>query len=212
MKFNLFKKKKEVESTDTVQPAKTVNPIVDFIQSTAVAIGICVVIYIFLATPNQIDGASMEPNFHNGEIVLTNKISQWLGDTPFGEATYLQYSRGDVIVFQKPGFKDFIKRIVAIEGDTIKLVKGKVYLNGEVLNEYYIEDTLETPPGDFLQEGIELTVPENNFFIMGDNRGNSHDSRYKDIGFVDRSWLKGKVILRYWPINKLTTVRAEKLN
>jgi signal peptidase I len=183
--------------------------VLDVLQTLVISLSICVVIYIFIATPNQIEGESMEPNFFEGEIILTNKLSEWLGPTDIGKKLGLDYNKGDVVVFQKPGYNDYLKRVIAVAGDKIKLVDGYVYVNGNKLNEEYLPPATFTRGGSFLKEnGDEKTVPEGKYFVMGDNRANSHDSRYSDIGFVDRTWFKGKVILRYWPINKFTVING----
>jgi signal peptidase I len=194
-------------TNNTENDTKEVNPIVDFLQSVVIAIAICIIIYIFIATPNQIEGVSMEPNFYNGEIILTNKLTQWLGGTDFGKSIGLDYNRGDIIVFQKPGFDDFIKRVIAKAGDTIEIRKGGVYVNGERVNEGFLESGTITNGASFIPDGEVKTVPEGHYFVMGDNRDESHDSRYIDIGFVDRNWMKGKVILRYLPLNRFTVIR-----
>lgn len=179
--------------------------IIEFLQSIVIAIAICIVIYIFIATPNQIEGLSMNPTFENGEIVLTSKVHQWLGGTPFGSSIGITYMRGDIVVFQKPGFDDFIKRIIAVPGDTVALKAGQVYINGQLIKEDYLSADTYTKGGSFIQEnGSEKTLAENEYFLMGDNRNNSHDSRYSDIGFIKRDWLKGKVLVRYLPINKVS--------
>lgn len=198
-----------MQSEIQVEDSKTKlkNNITDFLQSVVIAISVCIVTYIAIATPNQIEGESMEPNFYNGEIVLTSKVHQWLGATDVGKSLGLLYNRGDVVVFQKPGFNDFIKRIIAIPGDKISLKNGKVFLNNEELQENYLPIATFTPGGSFLKEdGETLTVPENKYFLMGDNRNNSHDSRYSDIEFVKREWFKGKVLVRYWPLNKFKII------
>lgn len=181
--------------------------IIEFLQSIVIAIAICIVIYIFIATPNQIEGLSMNPTFENGEIVLTSKVHQWLGGTPFGEGIGIKYNRGDIVVFQKPGFDDFIKRIIAIPGDTIALKAGQIYINGQLIKEDYLSEGTYTKGGSFIQEnGSEKKLGEGEYFLMGDNRNNSHDSRYSDIGLIKRDWLKGKVLIRYLPINKVTVM------
>ena len=181
---------------------KIKNNIIDFLQSVVIAISVCIVTYIAVATPNQIEGQSMEPNFYHGEIVLTSKIHQWLGASDFGKSIGFTYERGDVAVFQKPGFNDFIKRIIAVPGDRIALRDGRILINDEEIEENYLPIATFTPGGTFLSEdGETLTVPENSYFLMGDNRSNSHDSRYSDVGFVKREWFKGKVLVRYWPLN-----------
>lgn len=181
---------------------KIKNNITDFLQSVVIAIAICIVTYFLIATPNQIEGESMEPNFYNGEIVLTSKIHQWFGSTQIGKSMGFTYNRGDVAVFQKPGFKDFIKRIIAVPGDKIQLIEGNIYVNDEELDESYLPAGITTHEGTFLKDGgSALTVPQDQYFLMGDNRSNSHDSRYSDIAFIKREWFKGKVLVRYWPIN-----------
>jgi signal peptidase I len=183
--------------------------VLDILQTLVISLSICVVIYIFIATPNQIEGESMEPNFFEGEIILTNKLSEWLGPTQVGKQLGLDYNKGDVVVFQKPGYNDYLKRVIGVSGDKISLKDGFVYINGEKLIEGYLPPATFTRGGSFLKEnGEEKTVPEGKYFVMGDNRDNSHDSRYSDIGFVDRTWFKGKVILRYWPINKFTVING----
>jgi signal peptidase I len=185
----------------------------DFLQSAVIAIAICVVVYVFIATPNQIEGESMEPTFANGEIILTNKISEWLGGSDFGKNSGLDYQRGDIVVFQKPGLDDFIKRVIAVPGDKVAIKEGYVYVNDQKLEENYLEPSTFTRGGNFMEDGSDAReVPQGKYFVLGDNRNNSHDSRFLDIGFINRDWLKGKVILRYWPINKFGIVKQGETN
>ncbi len=186
--------------TGATKPKKS-SLTIDILQSVIIAVFVCTVIYLFIAIPNQVSGSSMQPNFHDAELLLTNKIVQWLGDTPIGQSLGVNYQRGDVIVFQKPGEKDFIKRVIGLPGDKVSIKNGNVYINGQQLVEDYIPSEVRTNGGTFLETGDEKTVPDGHYFVMGDNRGNSEDSRYSEIGFIDRSWMKGKVILRYWPLN-----------
>jgi signal peptidase I len=166
--------------------------LVEFVQSIVIAIGICVVIYVFLATPNQIQGQSMDPTFAGGEIVLTSKVHQWLGGTPFGKSIGLDYKRGDVVVFQKPGLDDFIKRVIGLPGDSIQIKNGNVYVNGNPLIEPYLDTNVKTKGGTFIEDnGQPQTLGADEYFMLGDNRGNSRDSRYTDVGFIKREWLKG---------------------
>jgi signal peptidase I len=185
--------------------------VAELLQYIAVAISICIVIYVFIATPNQVGGASMEPNFYGGDVIVTNKLVEWLGDTPFGKGINLDYQRGDVVVFQKPGINDFIKRIVGVPGDKIAIRDGYIYINGKKVIEDYLPPSTFTEGGSYIMEGSEsLIIPAEQYAVIGDNRGKSHDSRAIDIGFVDRKWLKGKVILRYWPLNRFGLVETGK--
>lgn len=179
--------------------------IIDFIQTIVIALAIVVVIYLFIAIPNQVEGSSMEPNFQHNQLLLTNKIIQFIGDTSLGDRFDYDYRRGDVIIFQQTGKPDFIKRIVATEGDTISIENGKPVVNGKTVDEKYI--TEQTYGSSFLKDGETKRVPEGSYFVMGDNRDNSKDSRFVDVGFVDRDDVKGRVFLRYWPLNKFQLIK-----
>lgn len=185
--------------------------LVDTLQSVVIAIFICIVVYLFLATPNQVSGPSMQPSYVDGELLITNKVSQWLGSSDLGKDLGLDYTRGDVIVFQKPGLRDFIKRIVGMPGDTIMVKNGYVFINSHQITEDYIPSEVRTNGGTFLKEGEEKTVPQGSYFVMGDNRTNSEDSRYEEVGFVSRDWMKGKVLVRYWPINTFSIIGPGKV-
>ena len=174
----------------------------DLIQTLVIAGAIFVVIYAFLFRPYQVNGLSMYPNFENGEYVLTN-----LTIKRFGE-----FKKGDVIVFHSPveKNKDFIKRIIATEGDTISVNEGNYYLNGKLLKEDYLPPNYVTNGGSFLPEGTQVRVPEEQFFVSGDNRSNSSDSR--EWGFVSKDEIIGKSFFVYWPLNRLRVVEHAEIN
>lgn len=181
------------------------------LHAIVVSLAISVFIYIFIATPNQVDGLSMTPTFEHGELVLTNRTIQWLGGSAIGRALNYDYNRGDVIVFQEPNKPDYIKRIVAKGNDRISLKGGKVFINDTEVNEKYLSSTVRTQGATFLAEGDTRVVPEDSYFVMGDNRGNSQDSRYSEVQFVKREYIKGKVIFRYWPLNHFGVIGTGEL-
>lgn len=186
---------------------------IDILQTIVVALAIFVIIYLFIATPNEVKGNSMDPTFKNGELLLTNKVIQLLGGDDGTGKVFGDYNRGDVVIFKDNlSQEDFIKRIIAKGGDTISVQKGSVYLNGNELNEDYLPAGRKTNGGTFLEEGQTLRVPDNFYFVMGDNRGNSKDSRDKAVGFVERKQLKGRVFFRYWPLNRLGLIRGEDVS
>lgn len=165
----------------------------EFVEAIVFALAVFVVVYLFLFQPNQVKGQSMDPTFHDGEYILTDKISFRLG-LP---------ERGDVVVFKSPKNSDidFIKRIIALPGEKIKISGGKVYVNGNPLDESaYLDGSVYTGPESFLLENQEITVPEGKYFVMGDNRSHSSDSR--DFGPVIPSEFIGKVFFRYWPLER----------
>lgn len=136
----------------------------------------------------RINGESMEPTLQNQEFVLINKAA-YLFQPP---------ARGDVIVFQYPldPQQNYIKRIIAIPGDIISVINETVIINGVTLHESYINKTDTLNPSPPI---IRYIVGPNEYFVMGDNRGDSSDSR--DWGFVPRQNIIGKAELIYWPSN-----------
>ena len=153
---------------------------------TVVSAGIIAfVIITFIGQVTVVKGASMEDTLFNRERLICNKISY----------RFTEPQHGDIVIFKPPIDQNhnYIKRVIAIEGDKIKIIEGTVYLNGEKLDEdYIIHHSYETMP--------EITVNKGSFFVMGDNRGNSSDSRF--WGFVPRKNIIGKASVVFWPINK----------
>lgn len=168
----------------------------DFLETIVVSLAIFAVVYIFLFQPHQVDGSSMVPNFHDLEYILTDKISYRI-HTP---------NRGDVVVFHSPADErvDFIKRIIGIPGDTVKVQGGYVYLNGQKLEEKYINDPSQVLAGRFMREGAEIDVPPGQYIVMGDNRLHSSDSR--EWGPVTLKGIVGRAFFRYWPIPVFGTI------
>ena len=171
---------------------------IDTLQTILVAAAAFLVIYAFLFRPFQVNGLSMYPTFDNGENILTNLVV----------LRFAKPQKGDVIVFKAPidAEKDFIKRVMGLAGDTVMLSEGKVYINGKLLNESaYLGSQVQTNGGAFLQNGKTVTVPPNSYFVMGDNREFSSDSR--EWGFVPKDNVIGESWIVYWPLNKLQIVK-----
>ncbi len=184
----------------TAQPKKG-NIFIDIIQSVVIALSISIFLYLFIITPNEVDGPSMQPNFYTGELLFTSKLHAWFNGTGAGETLGLNYQRGDVIVFQQPGRDDFVKRIIALPGETIRIQDGQYYVNGALLKENYELDNDEKIDGTFLIDGEPAKqVPAGHYFVSGDHRDVSFDSR--SLGFIKEEWIKGRVVLRFWPLNK----------
>lgn len=155
----------------------------EIIETLALTLVIFVVIH-FTIQNYLVDGTSMQPSLVNNQYVLVNKLA-YLFHTP---------ERGDVIVFHWPvdTNKDLIKRVIGVPGDVIVIDSKTVRVNGVLLNEPYI-----TEP--FNPAGNKWVVPPNDYFVMGDNRQVSDDSR--DWGFVPKSYIIGKAVFVYWPFN-----------
>jgi signal peptidase I len=132
----------------------------------------------------------MEPNFHNNEYILTDKISY----------RFAEPIRGDVVIFKAPTNPDvdYIKRIICLSGERVKIQNGSVYINGRILNEPYVTDPTTLTSGSYMKEGIEIVVPQDEYFVLGDNRPHSSDSR--EFGPIPTKLIIGKALLRYWPL------------
>lgn len=170
----------------------------DIAQTIFLAGAIFVFIYMFLFRPFQVSGLSMFPTFHDKEYILTNLISLRMGAP----------KRGDVIVFRAPldHDKDFIKRVIGVGGDKVLLRDGIVYLNDQVLDESkYLASDVQTRPQSFMRENEPVTVPTGQFLVMGDNRGNSSDSR--EWGFLTRNDLIGRSVFVYWPLANMRLIK-----
>lgn len=131
----------------------------------------------------------MYPALEDKEYLLTDLIS----------IRFVAPARGDIITFKAPPDpnKDFIKRIVGLPGDTVKLQDGKVYLNSQLLDESkYLNSSIKTFGGAFLKDNQTISVPQNHYFVLGDNREYSSDSR--EWGFVPTENIIGKVAFCYW--------------
>ncbi len=175
------------------------------IEWVAVVVGalvVALVVKTFLFQAFYIPSASMEPTLEKGDRVLVNKLSYDLHDV----------NRGDVVVFQLPddevgpdGIKDLIKRVIGLPGDTIETRDGVVYVNDRRLDEPYLADgTVTGDPSDGSNpEIVRQEVPEGRVFVMGDNRDNSHDSRYSDRGPVPIDSIVGRAFVLVWPPGKL---------
>jgi len=179
--------------------------LIDGVETLLIAAAIFLVIYAFLFRPFNVDGQSMYPNFHNGEYVITNLIG--FEDFKIYHANFGTLKLGDVVVFVAPPdpTKDYIKRVIGVSGDKVMIKDGNVYLNGKILDESaYLKSDVKTYEGAFLSEGQELTVPADEYFVLGDNRPESSDSR--TWGFVTKDEIIGKSMLVYWPLDRVRLI------
>ena len=174
----------------------------DILQIIVFAFAIFLFLYLLVFQPHKIKGDSMQPNYPNGEYLLTDKVTY----------RFEEPRRGDVIVFKAPTdeSEEYIKRIIGLPGETVTLQAGKININGQALDEAYLPTGLETFGGPFLKEGEEIKVPDNEYFVLGDNRPFSSDSRV--WGMVDKSKITGRAWFIYWPPQKAGTVQAVLYN
>ena len=163
------------------------------VEALVFAAAIFVVCYLFLFQPNQVSGNSMYPTFNDKEYILTDKITYRFNDP----------KRFDVVVFKSPKNPDvdFIKRIIGLPSETVTLRRGNVYIDDKQLEEKYLADKMFTPGSYFLREGASIVVPDGSYFVMGDNRTGSSDSR--EWGTVGKDEFIGRVFFRYFPFDRL---------
>ncbi|UTR10886.1 signal peptidase I [Evansella sp. LMS18] len=174
----------------------------EWIKAVAVALLLAVVIRYFFFAPIVVDGQSMMPTLEHNDRMIVNKIGYTIGEP----------DRFDIIVFHAPQNKDYIKRVIGLPGDTIYYEDDVLYINGEAVDEPYLEkfkeETLNRPfTRDFhLNEapGGYETVPEGHVFVLGDNRQHSKDSRH--IGVVPYEEVVGKANLVFWPFSEVRVV------
>ena len=159
----------------------------DWIISLLIAVMLAFLIRTFIVEPYMVEGPSMRPTLSNHERLLVNKFLYYFSEP----------QKGEIIVFRYPRdpSRDFIKRVIATGGDTIEIQDGKVFVNGELKNEPYI---LDKTRGSY-QKAV---VPKGRVFVMGDNRNNSEDSRFPDVGFVPFNLIKGKAMMVFWPFSE----------
>ena len=136
---------------------RAVAAIFDFLQGIVVFLAIIVMVYLFLFSPQEINGQSMEPTFFNTELIITNKFIYKINPP----------QRGDVVIFKSPRNKevDYIKRVIGLPGDTVKLVNNIYYVNGVKLDEPYLRPNTQTSGGSYLREGEEAIIPEGQYFV-----------------------------------------------
>lgn len=177
----------------------------EYLEPILIAVLIALFIRTFVVQAFKIPSSSMEPTLQIGDHLLVNKFVYGVR-VPFTNTKLFQWKdpeRGDVIVFiyPKDPSKDFIKRVIGVEGDRVEIVQNKIYINGKLLNDpwgHYSEK------GDFFKvQSMErfgpVAVPKGSLFVLGDNRDNSQDSRF--WGFVNVNAVRGKAMIIYFSWN-----------
>jgi signal peptidase I len=181
----------------------------EWIESIVVAFILAMFIRTFLVQAFKIPTGSMRPTLLEGDLILVNKFI-YGAKVPFTDLrlpALRQPRRGDTIVFIYPqdSKKDFIKRLVACEGQSLEIKNGTIYVNGQPLLDPLFSQRYYYNRGNFGRENQKIVVPKDSFFVMGDNSASSQDSRY--WGFVPKNNILGKAILIYWPPQRIRIIR-----
>lgn len=163
-----------------------------WVRDLIISLAISAFIIIFLYQPVKVEGTSMMPSLEDQERIFVNKFVYRLEPI----------ERGDIVVFRYPRdpSKSYIKRVIGMAGDHIRIESGQVYVNDEALNEDYVP-----PAYTDVRSYQDTVVPPDCYFVLGDHRSMSNDSR--DFGPVNQSYIYGKAVFGYWPMDKLGRVR-----
>jgi len=185
----------------------------EYAEALIVALILAFFIRSFVVQAFKIPSGSMLQTLQIGDHLLVTKFAYGV-KIPFTNIMVFEREgpeRGDVIVFDFPEdpSKDFIKRVVAVPGDVIEIREKRVFLNGEELSEPYIQHVDASTSVPRRDNFGPVMVPENKYFVMGDNRDESYDSRF--WGFVERNTIAGKALILYWSWENLTNIRWERI-
>ena len=163
-------------------------------RDLAFSVLIAVILIVFIYQPVKVEGTSMMPTLTDQERIFINKFTYHYG---LGDI-----ERGDMVVFWYPldTSKSYIKRVIGLPGDVVRIDQGEVYVNGNLLVEDYVPDIYR----DSVSWGPK-SVPADSYFVLGDHRSSSNDSR--TWGFVDRKYVYGKAVFVYWPLTKMGVLR-----
>jgi signal peptidase I len=161
-----------------------------WVRDLAFSVLLAVILIVFIYQPVKVEGTSMMPALTDQERIFINKFTYRFGTG--------NIERGDMVVFFFPldHTKSYIKRVIALPGDTVQIEKGTVYVNGERLAEPYVPDEYRDRQALALE-----TVPADHYFVLGDHRSSSNDSRA--WGTVPRNNIYGKAVFVYWPLDKM---------
>ncbi|WP_324668384.1 signal peptidase I [Geochorda subterranea] len=174
------------------QPGRAIGAaVVELLKTVAGAAILALLIMTFVARAFTVEGNSMLPTLHDGERLMVDKLTY----------RFHEPQRGDIVVFRYPldPREHYIKRIVGVPGDEVAVRNGRVFVNGTPLDESY----LASPT---LGRFGPVRVPEGHYFVLGDNRNNSEDSRDPRLGFIPRELIEGRAIWRYWPLARMSVI------
>jgi signal peptidase I len=163
-----------------------------WVRDLVISLAISAFIIVFLYQPVKVEGTSMMPSLDDQERIFINKFVYRIEPI----------QRGDIVVFRYPRdpAKSFIKRVIGVAGDHVRIVDGRVLLNGKMLVEDYVPRVYQDE-----RSYPDVVVPPDSYFVLGDHRSLSNDSR--DFGPVDSAYIYGKAVFGYWPMDKLGRLR-----
>ena len=191
-----MKEENKKEDPDTL--SKGMSEVISLILYIAVALVITFLLIKYVGQRTVVDGQSMEPTLYNNDNLIVYKISYRFKDP----------ERFDIIVFPYQ-YKDdtyYIKRIIGLPGETVQIdTEGNIYIDGEILEESYGKEIIKDP----VLAAQPITLGDDEYFVLGDNRNHSGDSRFADVGNVRRSQIIGRAFFRMWPISSMGLIKHQ---
>lgn len=182
----------------------------EWAESIVIAVILALIIRTFVVQAFKIPSGSMIPTFEIGDRIFVSKFI-YGARIPFTDMrlpAVRQPQRGDIVVFlsPEPPRKDYVKRLIATEGERVAIKDGGLYINGALAeNPSSLRSFYYYNKGEYGKEGEEITVPKDSYFVLGDNSNNSRDSRY--WGFVPKRDMIGKAVCIYWPLNRIRGIK-----
>lgn len=170
----------------------------EFLKDTAkyiIFIFVVIFIAVYIVGLQQVVGPSMSPTFENGNILILDKVSYRFSDI----------KRGDVVSLYYADTKYLIKRVIGLPGESVDFRNGDLYINNILIEEEYLNG-MNTPDFSLSDLGY-AKIPNDMYFVVGDNRGDSLDSRSKEVGLIPKEDIIGKVRIRLWPVNQIKLVK-----
>lgn len=162
-----------------------------------IIVGVTYLIITYVGQRTKVSGRSMETTLHDGDNLIVDKISY----------RFREPERFEIIVFpyQHKENTYYIKRIIGLPGETVQVIEGSVYINGELLDEHYGNEPMENA----WMAAEPITLGEDEYFVLGDNRNHSSDSRDPSVGILHREELLGRAWVRIWPLDKFGVIKHE---
>jgi signal peptidase I len=173
---------------------------VSWFRDLVFSVLIAIVLIVFIYQPVKVEGTSMEPGLTDQERIFINKFTYWFG---LGKIQH-----GDTVVFWYPldRTKSYIKRVIGVPGDLVRIESGQVYVNDRPLEEDYVPaDSRDSVSWPIAPRAVDREVPPNEYFVLGDHRSQSSDSRA--WGYVPAENIYGKAVFVYWPLTRMGRLR-----
>lgn len=189
--------KRKGENQEGQEPKNWLRELAGFFVYAAVVLGLTFLVITYVGQRTQVNGESMYPTLHHKDNLIVDKLSYRFHDP----------ERFDIIVFPYQ-YKEktyYIKRIIGLPGETVQIIDGYVYIDGEKLEESYGREVMKNA----VLASEEITLAEDEYFVLGDNRNASEDSRFPDVGNIKREDIIGKAWVRIWPLNRLGFMRHQ---